>query len=78
MLAHITPKEAALLKRRGGSGTINPDTGLPEFEDDTFGGGDMGYVAPSIPRLRCSKSTRSISTYLYRNKRRSSRIWNFL
>ena len=33
VLAHITPKEAALLKRRGGSGTINPDTGLPEFDD---------------------------------------------
>jgi len=33
MLAHITPKEAALLKRRGGSGSINPDTGLPEFDD---------------------------------------------
>jgi hypothetical protein len=31
MLAHITPEEAALLKRRGGSGTINPVTGLPEF-----------------------------------------------
>ena len=28
MLAHITPREAALLKRKGGSGTINPDTGL--------------------------------------------------
>ena len=36
VLAHITPKEAALLKRRGGSGTINPETGLPEYfgEDD--------------------------------------------
>jgi hypothetical protein len=34
MLAHITPKEAALLKRRGGSGSVNPDTGLPEFEND--------------------------------------------
>ena len=33
VLAHITPKEAALLKRRGGRGSINPDTGLPEFED---------------------------------------------
>lgn len=31
MLAHITPSEARLLRRRGGSGTINPDTGLPEF-----------------------------------------------
>ena len=31
MLAHITPEEAALLKSLGGSGTINPDTGLPEY-----------------------------------------------
>jgi len=31
MLAHINPEEAALLKARGGSGTINPKTGLPEF-----------------------------------------------
>ena len=50
MLAHITPKEAALLKRRGGSGTINPDTGLPEFED--FGGDysvpmDVAPVSPT-------------------------------
>ena len=32
MLAHITPEEAKLLKARGGRGTINPDTGLPEFD----------------------------------------------
>jgi hypothetical protein len=31
MLAHINPQEAALLKAHGGSGTINPRTGLPEF-----------------------------------------------
>ena len=31
MLAHINPQEAALLKSRGGAGTINPKTGLPEF-----------------------------------------------
>jgi hypothetical protein len=31
MLAHVTPSEARMLRRRGGSGTINPDTGLPEF-----------------------------------------------
>jgi hypothetical protein len=31
MLAHITPAEARMLRRRGGSGTTNPDTGLPEF-----------------------------------------------
>ena len=33
VLAHITPKEAALLKKRGGKGSTNPDTGLPEFDD---------------------------------------------
>lgn len=31
ILAHINPQEAMLLKLAGGSGTINPDTGLPEF-----------------------------------------------
>lgn len=31
MLAHITPQEAMMLKRMGGSGSINPYTGLPEF-----------------------------------------------
>lgn len=39
MLAHINPLEAVMLKRMGGSGTINPKTGLPEFSfwDSTFG-----------------------------------------
>jgi hypothetical protein len=44
MLAHITPKEAALLKRRGGSGSVNPYTGLPEFEDS---GDTYDYSAPA-------------------------------
>jgi hypothetical protein len=48
VLAHITPAEAKLLKARGGRGSINPKTGLPEFEDDFYdfgGGGDYsgGY-----------------------------------
>jgi hypothetical protein len=62
VLAHITPQEAALLKARGGRGSINPDTGLPEFEDDfaDFGGGiDQGFAeyapepapAPSADQL---------------------------
>ena len=33
ILAHITPKEAALLKAHGGSGTRNPETGLLEYFD---------------------------------------------
>jgi hypothetical protein len=31
MLAHITPREAEILRMRGGAGTINPVTGMPEF-----------------------------------------------
>jgi len=34
ILAHITPEEAAMLKEQGGRGTINPMTGLPEFQDE--------------------------------------------
>jgi len=38
ILAHINPKEAKLLKKHGGSGKINPATGIMEFEDDeTYG-----------------------------------------
>ena len=36
ILAHITPEEAAKLKEMGGRGTINPMTGLPEFEIQDF------------------------------------------
>jgi hypothetical protein len=43
ILAHITPKEAALLKRRGGKGTKNPATGLPEyFDGEDYGGYQSG------------------------------------
>ena len=60
VLAHITPQEAALLKRRGGRGSINPNTGLPEFDDygdyspiidssaDTGGASEFGG-APAAP-----------------------------
>lgn len=40
MVAHISPREAMALRMMGGSGSINPMTGLPEFWDD--GGNDPG------------------------------------
>jgi len=43
LLAHITPREAEILKAAGGSGTTNPETGLLEFYDDvTASGYDAG------------------------------------
>jgi hypothetical protein len=43
ILAHITPREADILKAAGGSGTTNPETGLLEFEDS--GSYDIGFGA---------------------------------
>ena len=71
MLAHITPREAALLTRKGGSGTINPDTGLPEFDDgagfDAYAGGTADHHRGPAPasmyrlqrRARPSRSGRA-------------------
>src|SRR5262249_55952513 len=42
MLAHINPAEAALLKRAGGVGTVNPRTGLRQFYAAGTGGGPYG------------------------------------
>jgi hypothetical protein len=42
ILAHINPKEARILKAMGGSGLINPHTGLPEFCGCGGGGGGGG------------------------------------
>jgi len=36
ILAHINPQEAAMLKRMGGAGTINPVTGLLEYKKKWF------------------------------------------
>jgi len=45
ILAHITPKEAALLRERGGRGSKNPDTGLLEFENE----GDYAFDMTPAP-----------------------------
>jgi hypothetical protein len=38
MLAHINPREAEVLRRMGGAGTVNPNTGLKEFKGKLFKG----------------------------------------
>lgn len=43
MLAHINPREAEMLRRMGGSGTINPNTGLREYKS---GKSILGAVLP--------------------------------
>jgi hypothetical protein len=48
LLAHITPAEAAMLRKQGGMGTINPVTGLREygFFSDIFKG--VGKAVKSV------------------------------
>lgn len=46
MLAHISPAEALMLRAMGGSGTINPHTGLPEYF--SFGDVFKKYVGPVV------------------------------
>ena len=48
MLAHINKDEAKLLKRYGGSGTINPKTGLREFWSLSGAISDLGKSASSF------------------------------
>jgi hypothetical protein len=43
-LAHITPAEAIMLRKAGGAGTINPETGLPEY----MGPGTAPGVSPGV------------------------------
>ena len=43
MLAHINPREAEMLRRMGGAGTINPNTGLREYKS---GKGLLGAILP--------------------------------
>jgi len=49
ILAHINPREAALLREQGGAGTINPETGLPEFSD--YSEGSSGYDEAGLDQL---------------------------
>jgi hypothetical protein len=47
ILAHINPQEAALLREQGGSGEINPETGLMEFADEDYTAGLSDAEAPA-------------------------------
>ena len=54
MLAHITPEEADMLLQAGGSGSINPMTGLPEFQptgDYNFDLGSYEDVQAASPDI---------------------------
>ena len=45
LLAHLSPKEARILKKAGGAGTVNPFTGALEYYKGTLGGGGVNPLA---------------------------------
>jgi hypothetical protein len=49
ILAHINPMEAEVLRRMGGSGTINPNTGIREFK-----GGGVGEILSVVVPIAAS------------------------
>jgi len=51
MLAHITPEEAMMLRQMGGSGTINPYTGLPEFFLKKIGRALKKFAKSTVGRI---------------------------
>ncbi|GAO98112.1 hypothetical protein Cva_00760 [Caedimonas varicaedens] len=56
ILAHISPEEAEMLKEMGGSGTINPETGLPEYV--RIGGFSLGDLNPFRKKTPVGKFVR--------------------
>lgn len=64
MLAHINKDEAKLLRKRGGSGTINPATGLPEYWNPFKAVVDLGKSAVSAVRSVTSSIASAIKPVL--------------
>jgi len=66
MLAHINPQEAALLRKRGGMGVINPETGLPEYKlFKKIGkaiGGAVKTVATAVKKVVSSPIGKVVAT----------------
>jgi hypothetical protein len=66
MLAHINEDEARLLKRYGGSGTINPETGLREFfnlgqEISNLGKSSVSFVKNPLGTIKKGVQTLTAS-----------------
>ena len=54
-LAHVNPEEKALLESLGGSGTINPNTGLREY----FGDNIRKMIAQSLSKIQYEADVKS-------------------
>jgi len=62
-LAHINPFEKKLLIQHGGSGTINIETGLPQYFGGGGGGGSSSGTQTSIAREAPGVESRKLALY---------------
>jgi hypothetical protein len=60
MLAHITPEEAQMLLESGGSGTMNPMTGLPEFVPSADNDYRAQIFSKRIPQIIMEQAKRDL------------------
>jgi hypothetical protein len=77
MLAHITPEEANLLKSVGGSGTINPNTGLPEFFIGPLIGAATGLIGGLFSGDKASQAAKQQAESLRAAGERASAMAQF-
>jgi hypothetical protein len=62
LLAHITPREAEILKAAGGSGTTNPETGLLEFFEGFDTAGFEGITPEQVSAAEPTPSSGEIAS----------------
>ena len=77
MLAYITPEEAGILKLLGGSGDVNPATGVPQFDKDE--GDNMGaYLASTAGGTKKKEEKKTpVNVYQQAFQQRISRSWRY-
>jgi len=63
ILAHINPREAKLLKKHGGSGKINPETGIMEFAGEDYMGEDPAQQKQAAADVTNRSSGDEVSAY---------------
>ena len=59
MLAYITPEEAGILKLLGGSGDVNPATGVPQFDKEIDRGSYLSRTAGGTQKEKSSSAPSS-------------------
>ena len=72
MLAYITPEEAGILKLLGGSGDVNPATGVPQFDKEIDRGSYLSRTAGGTQKEKSSSAPSSNPYKQYAESRKKA------